>query len=69
MCLSRQKAIKLTPEEAIRQLYRYVLTERLHYPISRIQVEYGVNFGTEVKRADSGDLKVEIYECKTLRRG
>jgi type I restriction enzyme M protein len=52
VCLSRQKAIKLTPEEAIRQLYLYVLTERLHYPLSRIQVEYGVNFGTEVKRAD-----------------
>jgi type I restriction enzyme M protein len=24
----------------------------LHYPLSRIQVEYGVNFGREVKRAD-----------------
>jgi type I restriction enzyme M protein len=51
-CLVRQKAIKLTPEEAIRQLYLRILTERLHYPISRIQVEYGVNFGREVKRAD-----------------
>jgi type I restriction enzyme M protein len=50
--LARQKAIKLTPEEAIRQLYLQVLTDRLHYPISRIQVEYGVNFGREVKRAD-----------------
>ncbi|MEG5162013.1 N-6 DNA methylase [Microcoleus sp. AT3-A2] len=51
-CLVRQKAIKLTPEEAIRQLYLRILTDRLHYPISRIQVEYGVNFGREVKRAD-----------------
>jgi type I restriction enzyme M protein len=51
-CLVRQKAIKLTPEEAIRQLYLQVLTDRLHYPLSRIQVEYGVNFGREVKRAD-----------------
>jgi type I restriction enzyme M protein len=48
----RQKAIKLTPEEAIRQLYLQVLTDRLHYPLSRIRVEYGVNFGREVKRAD-----------------
>nr|WP_277875946.1 N-6 DNA methylase [Chroococcidiopsis sp. [FACHB-1243]] len=48
----RQRAIKLTPEEAIRQLYLRVLTDRLHYPLSRIQVEYGVNFGREVKRAD-----------------
>lgn len=51
-CLVRQKAIKLTPEEAIRQLYLQVLINRLHYPLSRIQVEYGVNFGREVKRAD-----------------
>ncbi|MEH2000868.1 MAG: N-6 DNA methylase [Nostoc sp.] len=52
VCLVRQKAIKLTPEEAIRQLYLQILTKRLHYPLSRIQVEYGVNFGREVKRAD-----------------
>ncbi|MCT7983965.1 N-6 DNA methylase [Laspinema sp. A4] len=52
ICLVRQKSIKLTPEEAIRQLYLRVLTDRLHYPLSRIQVEYGVNFGREVKRAD-----------------
>ncbi|MEQ9368280.1 MAG: N-6 DNA methylase [Coleofasciculus chthonoplastes F3-SA18-01] len=52
ICLVRQKAIKLTPEEAIRQLYLRVLTDRLQYPLSRIQVEYGVNFGREVKRAD-----------------
>ncbi|OCQ99467.1 DNA methylase [Nostoc sp. MBR 210] len=52
VCLVRQKAIKLTPEEAIRQLYLRVLRDRLQYPLSRIQVEYGVNFGREVKRAD-----------------
>jgi len=52
VCLVRKRAIKLTPEEAIRQLYLQVLTDRLHYPLSRIQVEYGVNFGREVKRAD-----------------
>lgn len=51
-CLIRQKAIKLTPEEVIRQLYLKVLTEALQYPTSRIQVEYGVNFGRQVKRAD-----------------
>ncbi|MCF2146541.1 N-6 DNA methylase [Desmonostoc muscorum LEGE 12446] len=52
VCLVRQKAIKLTPEEAIRQLYLQVLNKRLYYPLNRIQVEYGVNFGREVKRAD-----------------
>jgi len=52
ICLVRQKAIKLTPEEVIRQLYLRVLVHRLHYPLSRIKVEHGVNFGREVKRAD-----------------
>ena len=52
ICLVRKKEIKLTPEEAIRQLYLRVLTERFYYPLNRIQVEYGVNFGREVKRAD-----------------
>ena len=42
VCLVRQKAIKLTPEEVVRQLYLQVLIDRLHYPVSRIQVEYGV---------------------------
>jgi Type I restriction enzyme R protein N terminus (HSDR_N) len=52
VCLVRQKAIKRTPEEAIRQLYLQVLTDRLHYSIDRLQVEYGLNFGQELKRAD-----------------
>ncbi len=51
-CLVRGKDIKLTPEEVVRQLYLKVLTSRYQYPTSRIQVEYGVNFGREVKRAD-----------------
>jgi type I restriction enzyme M protein len=72
VCLARQKAIKLTPEEAIRQLYLYVLTERLHYPLSRIQVEYGVNFGTEVKRADivvmDKDRPTTVYMLVELKK-
>jgi type I restriction enzyme M protein len=52
ICLVRQKEIKLTPEEVIRQLYLQVLTERLGYPVSRLQVEYTVTFGKEKKRAD-----------------
>jgi type I restriction enzyme M protein len=51
-CLVRRKDIKLTPEEVIRQLYLRVLMGRYHYPLDRIQVEYSVNFGREVKRAD-----------------
>ncbi|MFM7578695.1 MAG: type I restriction enzyme HsdR N-terminal domain-containing protein, partial [Microcystaceae cyanobacterium] len=52
VCLVRQKEIKLTPEEVIRQLYLRVLTERFKYPLSRVQVEYTVTFGKEKKRAD-----------------
>ncbi|BAZ54167.1 type I restriction modification system, N-6 DNA Methylase [Nostoc sp. NIES-4103] len=51
-CLVRSKEIKLTPEEAVRQLYLQVLTQRYHYPVSRITVEYIVTFGREKKKAD-----------------
>ena len=51
-CLVRGKEIKLTPEEAMRQLYVMVLTKDLGYPTSRIELEYGVTFGREKKRAD-----------------
>ncbi|MFM2449745.1 MAG: hypothetical protein RIS44_2195 [Pseudomonadota bacterium] len=51
-CLVRGKPIKLTPEEAVRQLYLMVLQDDLGYPANRIQVEYEVTFGREKKRAD-----------------
>ena len=52
ICLIRNKEIKLTPEEAIRQLYLMVLMQDLGYPKERISVEYPINMGREVKRAD-----------------
>lgn len=51
-CLVRNKMIKLTPEEIVRQLYIMVLTDDFHYPVSRMELEYVVNFGREKKRAD-----------------
>lgn len=51
-CLVRGKPIKLTPEEAVRQLYLRVLHSELGYAVSRIAVEYEVTFGREKKRAD-----------------
>ena len=51
-CLVRKKEIKLTPEEAVRQLYLYRLMNTYGYPTERIQVEYAVHFGREIKRAD-----------------
>jgi type I restriction enzyme M protein len=51
-CLVRGKQIKLTPEEAVRQLYVLVLKDELGYPVNRMELEYGVTFGREKKRAD-----------------
>lgn len=51
-CIVRKKEIKLTPEEAVRQLYLLVLTEDLGYPTDRMELEYAVSFGREKKRAD-----------------
>ncbi len=51
-CLVREKDIKLTPEEAVRQLYIWKLVHDYGYPTSRIQLETPIHFGREVKRAD-----------------
>ncbi|MDE0471630.1 MAG: N-6 DNA methylase [Ekhidna sp.] len=51
-CLVRNKAIKLTPEEAVRQLYLWILMDDYAYPVDRIELEYAVSFGREKKRAD-----------------
>lgn len=51
-CLVRNKEIKLTPEEVVRQLFLRVLIQRYSYSIDRIELEYNVVFGREKKRAD-----------------
>ena len=51
-CLIRDKDIKLTPEECVRQLYLDTLINEYDYPSNRVQLEYGVKFGREEKRAD-----------------
>lgn len=51
-CQIREKEIKLTPEEAVRQLYIYKLIKEYEYPANRIQLETPIHFGREVKRAD-----------------
>lgn len=43
-CLIRKKEIKVTPEEIVRQLYLLVLTEDYGYPVSRMELEYGVTW-------------------------
>lgn len=51
-CLVRKKEIKLTPEEAVRQLYVLVLRDNYGYSTDRMELEYAVSFGREKKRAD-----------------
>jgi type I restriction enzyme M protein len=51
-CLVRNKDMKLTPEEVVRQLYLYRLINHYGYPASRMKVEYPVHFGRDVKKAD-----------------
>jgi type I restriction enzyme M protein len=64
-CLVRGKPVRLTPEEAIRQLYVMVLCDDYGYPTSRMAVEHEVSFGREKKRADlclfDKDLTTAIY--------
>ncbi|HDL5803948.1 TPA: N-6 DNA methylase, partial [Mannheimia haemolytica] len=50
--LVRKKDIKLTPEEAVRQLYLMNLHYEYDYPFERMELEYSVVFGREKKRAD-----------------
>lgn len=51
-CLVRDKDIKLTPEELVRQLYVYKLINDYNYHVDRMELEYIVTFGREKKRAD-----------------
>ncbi|MFH0866308.1 MAG: N-6 DNA methylase [Bacteroidota bacterium] len=51
-CLVRNKEIKLTPEEVIRQLFVQLLIDDYGYPVTRMELEYAVSFGREKKRAD-----------------
>jgi type I restriction enzyme M protein len=44
-CAIRKKEIRLTPEEAVRQLYLEILLGDYQYPADRIELEYAVNFG------------------------
>jgi len=51
-CKVRNKDIKLTPEEIVRQLFLIQLHQDYGYAYRRMQVEFIVHFGTQKKRAD-----------------
>ena len=51
-CQVRDKEIKVTPEEAVRQLYIYTLIHTYGYSVEQMELERSIHFGREVKRAD-----------------
>ena len=51
-CLIRKKDVRLTPEEAVRQLYIHKLINDYGYSTEQIRLEHAIHFGREVKRAD-----------------
>ncbi len=51
-CIVRDKDVRLTPEEIVRQLYARRLIEHYGYPKSRLAFEHLVSFGREKKKAD-----------------
>ncbi|HON44309.1 MAG TPA: type I restriction enzyme HsdR N-terminal domain-containing protein, partial [Planctomycetota bacterium] len=51
-CQIRDRDIKLTDEELIRQLYINKLINTYNYPKDKMELEYSVSFGREKKRAD-----------------
>jgi type I restriction enzyme M protein len=47
-----EEKVKSAPEEIVRQLFLFELTDNYGYPKNRIRTEESVNFGREKKRAD-----------------
>jgi type I restriction enzyme M protein len=71
-CIVRDKDIRLTPEEVVRQLYAYRLIVKYGYPVSRLAFEFPVFFGRETKRADivvrdKDDLNVPYIIVETKK--
>lgn len=73
-CLIRNKEIKLSPEEIIRQLYTFKLINDYGYTTAQIQFEFPIYFGREAKRADivvkdrdDPDVAYIIIEIKKYR--
>ena len=52
-CPWRQKYVRLTPEEWVRQHFLQWLVSELHYPMSRIAVEHPIKVADVNKRCDA----------------
>lgn len=51
-CAVRNKEIKLTPEECVRQMFISKLIDDYGYKPAQMAVEHAIHFGREIKRAD-----------------
>ena len=71
-CVCREKDVKLTPEEVVRQLYAAQLIKKYRYPVERLCFECPINFGRETKRADivimDEDHPNEVYVVVEVKR-
>lgn len=71
-CLSRKKALVLTPEEVVRQLMLHYLIEEKHYPKNKIRVEMGLVVNHMNKRCDILVFNQHLHpvlliECKSAK--
>lgn len=53
LCVWRNKYVRLTPEEWVRQHFLHALLEQFHYPQSLIAVEAAIEVGEVKKRCDA----------------
>lgn len=60
-CDWRQKFVRLTPEEWVRQQFLHFLIEEMHYPKSRIAVEQQIQVGKTIKRCDAVILDDQLH--------
>jgi len=53
-CFKREKWLRAKPEEVVRQLFIIWIQESMHYPLSRVAVEWAIQMGdnAEKERAD-----------------
>lgn len=52
---------KSAPEEIVRQLFLFELTEHYHYPIKRISIEQPIKFGS--KKDERGRADIIVYQA------
>src|SRR5699024_12156881 len=66
-CKIRDKELRLTPEEIVRQLYLVKLIDTYNYPKERMELEYSVSLYLASKKCMKWHLKMyATYQLKLL---